>query len=122
MRRRHDIKPILAAVLLAGCSEQTAECEPFVEEIIWFNELEERYPIEVGTSSETRDRIESIQFKTECLFLHRPQFKAGMNYSETRESREGERIFLFTPFAVSDTLIGFVQSKNGAHVVIVGML
>jgi hypothetical protein len=122
MSQRHVIKSILAAVLLAGCSEQPHECGSFVAENIGVAQLVGRYPTEVGTNLEAKDWVDSSQFETECLLIQRPEFRAGMDYYETREARNGDKVFLFTPLAVSDTLIGFVQTEDETNVVVVGML
>ena len=122
MRRRHDIMSILAAVLLTGCSAQPTTCDSLIVENIWFNELESRYPIKVGTNVEAKNWVERNQFQTKCLYLQRPEFKAGMDYFETRQSRDGDRVFLFTPAAATDTLVGFVILENDVQIVVVGTL
>lgn len=112
----------MGPILLAGCLEQSPSCEPLAVENIWLSELEKRFPMKVGTNLETKDWIDSSQFKAECLYLQRPEFDDGMDYLETRESRDGKKIYLFSPLGVTDTLIGFIRRGDDTDVVVVGML
>jgi hypothetical protein len=121
-QRRYEVMSILVGVSLAGCSAQPTGCETFFIENITHSELDDRYPSIVGRHTEARDWVDSSQFQTKCLYIQHPEFQNGMDYYGTRESRGGEKVFLFTPFAVTDTLIGFVIRENDAHVVVVGML
>lgn len=122
MRRRPDMMSILAAVFLTGCSAQPTTCDSLVVENLWFAEFKSRYPIIVATNLEVKNWADSSQFPTKCLFLQRPEFQAGMDYFETRQSRDGDKVVLFTPIAVTDTLIGFVIRENDVQIVVVGML
>lgn len=116
------IRPMVFAVLLAGCSSQPTKCDSFVVQNIWFAELEDRFPIKTATNREAQELVDSSRFNLDCLYMRRPEFVGGLEYYETRKSRSGEEIFLFTPSAVTDTLIGFIPSEGDDRVVVVGML
>ena len=90
------IKALIFAVLLAGCSGQSTKCEPFAAETIFFAELEGRFPIKIANEPEAQEWVDRSRNILDCLYTQRPEFAAGIEYSETRKSRNGEKIFLFT--------------------------
>ncbi len=127
VRQSREILTLICAIFLTGCSSQPTDssqlkkCDSFALENIYFSELQDRFPTKVGTNLKAQDWVDSSQFKTDCLYLQRPEFN-GMDYFETRESPSGQRIILFTPFRVTDTLIGFVAGEEDSRVLVVGML